>query len=655
MLRNTVLATAVAIAMLPAAAAAQESSAKLFAKEPEYQQATLSPNGAYVAVTTPFEDRRALSLIKLSGNYDRSVIKFDIGPDRWGNIVIPQPENPYWVADNRIVVSKAMDFGRYGSLVSTGDIYAADADGTNQVQLFGYLPDRGNVRSRMKDEGSPYFSGLVGGRKGEVMYTFIPWGQGNSQRITTVYRVNAMNGDRRQVEKFEDVGYFDVSADQSGAPRIASMRDLDAMQQIRYRPTAGAAWTNAPESLVGSNFELISFDADNDHAIARISDKGEPGALYRVSLSTGTREKLVSHPLLEPTGFQEGGFDGNPIVVSYNAGKPKIEYLDPKSEYAQLHAGLMKAFPGQLVKFIDFTRDNRKLLFFVHSDRHPGAYYLLDRDTNTPTMLFETRSWIDPQKMSPVAPLEFKNRSGVTLHAFLTLPQGRQGPHPVIVMPHGGPYGIYDEWTFDNDAQFFASLGYAVLQVNYRGSGGRGDGFENVAYKQWGTGIQDDIYDALQYAVSQKLADPAKACIFGISFGGYSAMMNPIRYPGTYKCSIAYAGVYDLKAHYSQRDGSKQGRAFWTMTMGDEANQVAQSPLTQIAKLDAPILLIHGRSDSVAPFDQFNYAQAALSHAGKPYETLVKPNEGHGFYKEANRVEAYERMAAFLAKYNPVK
>lgn len=640
-------------ASLTAPAFAQDA-AHLFAKEPEYRGATLSPTGAYVAVTTPFEDRRALSLIKLSGNFERSVIKFDVGPDpRSGQLVVPQPFEPVWTDDDRIMVSKAQDYGRFGSLVATGDVYASDADAKNQTQLFGYLPDQGRLRSRMKDEGSPEFLGIVPESKGDAMFSFFPWTQGNSQRVTSVYRVNTHTGERHQVDSFKDVGFYNITVDNAGVPRVATTRDLDAVQVVRYRPKPEGEWVEAPGSLSGSKFIPWRFDADNTHAVAKISDKGEPASLYRVSLTDGSREKLASHPMLEPMEFEEGGRNGAPVVVAYTAGKPKIDYLDPKSEFAQLHSGLMKAFPGQLVSFIDFTRDNSKLLFFVQSDRHPGAYYMLDRKTNTPTLLFETMSWIDPAKMSPMMPLEFKNRSGQTLYAFYTAPQGRPGPHPMVVLPHGGPFGVFDKWTFDSDVQFLASLGYAVLQVNYRGSGGRGDSFENSTYGQWGTGIQDDITDAVKFAISQNLANPQKLCIFGISFGGYSAMMNPIRNPGMYKCSVAYAGVYDLKKLYDDRDGSKQGRAFWSMTLGDAASQEAQSPVSQIEKLDVPILLIHGKSDRIAPFEQYGYAQAALSHAGKVYESLVKPNEGHGFYKEENRAEAYSRIRDFLLKYNP--
>jgi dipeptidyl aminopeptidase/acylaminoacyl peptidase len=255
--------------------------------------------------------------------------------------------------------------------------------------------------------------------------------------------------------------------------------------------------------------------------------------------------------------------------------------------------------------------------------------------------------------MSPTLPVEFQSRDGQQRFAFLTVPKGKQGPHALVVMPHGGPFGVSDDWSFDNDSQFLASLGYAVLRVNYRGSGLRGRSFTESGYRQWGTRIQDDIADGARHVIAQGLADASKVCIYGASFGGYSAMMNPIRNPGMYKCAIGYVGVYDLKQLYGDKDASRQGRSFFSRTMGDAMTQAGQSPLAQVAKLDVPMLLIHGKSDMTAPFEQFRLAESALANAGKTYETLVKADEGHGFRKPANQEEAYNRMKAFLLKYNP--
>jgi dipeptidyl aminopeptidase/acylaminoacyl peptidase len=647
-MKNRINGKAVAALLACAASAASgawaSTPAELFSRPVDYTDAMLSPTGEYVSVNTPYEDRRALTIIKLSGKYDRNVIKFD-APETVGDSA--------WTDDTRMIVEKAKDWGYIGGIASTGNIYAADADAGKQQQIFGYLPDSNNIRSRLKDTGSVSLMKVLPGTHGDALFRNVPYVEGNSKWRTTVFRVNTHTGSRKQIESVAD--RVDIDVDNAGTPRFTTAWDLQSNQVIRYRrlPT-DTEWAPAPLALTGSEMNLWFFEADNNHAYMELAEKGEPMTLYRVSVADGTREKVAGNPSMEVTRILRAGHEGLPFAVMYSAGRPKIDYLDPKSEWTQLHAGLMKAFPGQLVEFINFSNDSNKLLFLVHSDRHPGAYYIYDRSTKTPQMLFEAMEWIDPAKMAPTSPIEFKNRSGDTLFGFYTAPLGKQGPHPLVVMPHGGPFGVSDTWGYDADVQFLASLGYAVLRVNFRGSGDRGESFTSSTYQQWGTGIQDDITDGVRYVIGQKLVDPAKVCIYGVSFGGYSAMMNPIRNPGMYKCAIGYAGVYDLEAMYKTDDSSRQSRADLGMRMGTSAEiRQTQSPARNVAKLDVPILLIHGKSDWIAPFDQFKLAETALGVAGKPYETLVKPNEGHGFYKLANRVEAYNRMQAFLLKYNP--
>lgn len=642
---------ALALCAATAAQAQVADPAKLFAREPEYLNPRLSPTGEYVAVDSLEGDRRVLSLIKLTGNPERHVFKIRDGEDRFGNVVKKEPYNATWSDDSRIIVFEGYDYGRFGSKTSSGNVYAVDADASHQVQLFGYVNDSGNVRSQLKDEGTPGLMDLPGDSKGQALFYFMPWTTGNSKNVTSVFKVNTHSGTRQQIESFPDS--VDVSADNAGVPRVNTRYDLEDRQIAQYRPTPTSPWTPMPASLAGQSIGVWYFEPDDNMAFASMSEHGEASQLYRMNLSAGTRERVTGQPNQSISMLERAGRLGPPVVVGYSAGKPKVDYLDPKSPWVQLHAGLMKAFPGELVRFIDVTRDDNKVLFETYSDRNPGTYYLFDRKTNTPSLLFKSMEWIEPARMSPMMPLEFKNRGGDTLFAFLTIPQGKPGAHPMVVMPHGGPFRVGDAWGFDRDAQFLASLGYAVLQVNYRGSGMRGRTFEESGYKKWGSGIQDDIADGVKYAIAQGFADAGKVCIYGASFGGYSAMMNPIRNPGMYKCAIGYAGVYDLKALYAHDDSSRQLRSFFSRTMGDAMTQADQSPLGQIAKLDVPILLIHGKADRTAPFAQFKLADAALTQAGKAHETLVKADEGHGFYRPGNQEEAYNRMKDFLLKYNP--
>lgn len=626
---------------------AQVIPAETFARRADYEDAKLSPDGNFVAVRTPFEGRHGMSVIKLSGDYSRLLVKFQDGKQTVAD--------GFWTDDTRLLVMQAVDVGYIEAPLLNGNIFAVDADSGKQEQIFGYVADASNTRSRLKDQGITYLMRNLPGTNGEALFRFSPWMQGNSDEKTTVFRANTHTGARRQIETVNDsVGF---AADNAGVPRLMWGSLVDGTPSIKYRPasTPDSPWLPLPKSLSARQMWIQHFEPDNNIAYAWINDDSEANVLYRVDLAAGTRTKVSNTPDQETYDLLSAGYDGKPFAAIFNNGKPRIDYLDPTSEWAKLHAGLMKAFQGQIVDFHGFSKDNKKVLLFVYSDRNPGTYYLFDRTTNTPSLLFQTREWIDPAKMAPSRPIEFKNSSGMTLSGIYTAPVGKSGPQPMIVMAHGGPFGVNDAWGFDPDVQFLASRGYGVLQVNYRGSSGRGDAFERSTYHQWGTGIQDDIGDGVKWAIAQNLADAGKICTYGISFGGYSALMNPIRNPGMYKCAIGVSGVYNLPQLVAERESSgNKTSAFFQRSLGTDPAMLAdQSPSVRVGDLVVPVLLIHGKSDSTAPYAQYQAMESALKQAKKPYESLVKPNEGHGFYEDKNRTEVYTRMEAFLRKYNP--
>jgi Dipeptidyl aminopeptidases/acylaminoacyl-peptidases len=223
----------------------------------------------------------------------------------------------------------------------------------------------------------------------------------------------------------------------------------------------------------------------------------------------------------------------------------------------------------------------------------------------------------------------------------------------MVLVPHGGPHGLSDSWFYDNDAQFLASRGYLVLQVNYRGSGGRGHAFEAAGYLKWGTRIQQDLIDGVKWAETKKYADPKRVCVYGGSFGGYSAMMTVIRAPDLFKCAVGYAGVYDLAMMYKKGSigSDKLGKSYLSTVIGkDDADLAANSPDKLADKIDVPVLLIHGEDDQRVPFAQAKAMRSALDAAHKPYEWLAKPGEGHGFYTEANNIDLFNHLQAFLEK-----
>jgi dipeptidyl aminopeptidase/acylaminoacyl peptidase len=219
------------------------------------------------------------------------------------------------------------------------------------------------------------------------------------------------------------------------------------------------------------------------------------------------------------------------------------------------------------------------------------------------------------------------------------------------VFPHGGPHGVRDWWEFDPEVQLLASRGYAVLQVNFRGSGGYGMAFESAGHGEWGAKMLDDIADATRWAVEQKVAPADRICIYGASYGGFAALMGAAREPDLYRCAIGQAGVYDLQLMWESGDipDMRGGRDYLERVLGTDAARLrAQSPVYNAQNIKAPVLLIHGKADERADYEQARRMKEALEQSQKKFEWLALGREGHGVYDEQTRREVYERILQFL-------
>jgi dipeptidyl aminopeptidase/acylaminoacyl peptidase len=222
----------------------------------------------------------------------------------------------------------------------------------------------------------------------------------------------------------------------------------------------------------------------------------------------------------------------------------------------------------------------------------------------------------------------------------------------MVVFVHGGPYGIRDSWKFDPYVQAMATRGYAVLQVNYRGSGGYGYGFMKAGWMEWGGKMQDDVTDATRWAVAQGIADKDRICIYGGSYGGYAALEGAVKEPDLYRCAVGYVGVYDLKLMYADGDipQSRYGKEYLKRVLGTGASVLAKgSPVDQLDALKAKVMLIVGGRDVRVPAAQGKNLHDALSHRGIQHEWLYKSDEAHGFYDEGNIAELFGKVDEFLA------
>jgi dipeptidyl aminopeptidase/acylaminoacyl peptidase len=349
-------------------------------------------------------------------------------------------------------------------------------------------------------------------------------------------------------------------------------------------------------------------------------------------------------------------FDGSePIGAAFGAGVPQIRFFDGTHPHAVLLRELQDAFPGEIARVTSASRDGRTALVTVTSDREPGRFYVLDTASGDLKLLARSRPWLDRESLSETRPVSLQARDGVTLHGYLTLPRSAGGAAaPLVLFPHGGPFGVEDTWGFHEETQMLAARGYAVLRVNFRGSGGRGRDFMERGYRQWGGAMQDDLTDATRWAASQAGVDGARICAWGESYGGYAALMGAIREPELYRCVIGMAGPYDLPTMYRWGDTQRStwGKGFLETTLGtDQTALLAHSPSRLADRLKAAVMIVQGGRDPRVSPQHAREMKAAMEAAGKPFEGYFPPNETHGFFADKSRREYYARVLDFLDRH----
>lgn len=303
-----------------------------------------------------------------------------------------------------------------------------------------------------------------------------------------------------------------------------------------------------------------------------------------------------------------------------------------------------------------------RLLIFSYSDVDPGTYSLYFPQTRLWKVLGPVRPEIDPRRMGRLEMFRFAARDGRSIPVWITMPRLAAGheikPAPAVVLVHGGPHIRGKSFRFDSEAQFLASRGYVVIEPEFRGSEGYGEEHFRAGWKQWGLKMQDDISDSLKFAVSKGWADGSRACIVGASFGGYATLMGLAKDPDQYRCGVAFAGVADPRFlfdfHWSDITASAR-RHTLPVVLGDRVKDdalfKAGSPLEQVHRFKAPLLLMHGALDRRVPIDNAERMLSALQAAGKPVQWVRFADAGHGFEFDKDRYDYYRRIEAFLAQH----
>ncbi|MGI8891569.1 MAG: S9 family peptidase [Chthoniobacterales bacterium] len=471
--------------------------------------------------------------------------------------------------------------------------------------------------------------------------------------VFDAFRLNVATGEMKL--EAENPGKVDRwITDHAGVIRAATETD-GVNASLLTRPDAKTPFKKVltTDFRESASPQFYTFDNKNLYAVSNIGRDKQ--AVVTIDPTTGKElEKLYENPEVDVAAL---AFSKKRKVVTFAAfetWKTERKFFDSQTE--AMYKTLAEKLPGYEVEVVANDKAEDKFIVMASNDRSPGTRNLYDAKTGTLTKLVEVSPWLKEDQMAVMKPIEYQSRDGLTIHGYLTLPLGREAKNlPVVINPHGGPWAR-DSWGFNPEVQFLANRGYAVLQMNFRGSTGYGRKFWEASFKQWGKSMQDDITDGVQWLIKQGIADPKRVAIYGGSYGGYATLAGVTFTPDLYAAAVDYVGVANMFTFM------KTIPPYWKPFLDmfhemvgdpekDKAMMEAVSPVMHADKIKTPLFVAQGAHDPRVNKDESDQMVAALKKRGVEVEYMVKDNEGHGFHNEENRFDFYGAMEKFLAKH----
>jgi dipeptidyl aminopeptidase/acylaminoacyl peptidase len=600
-----------------------------FFRLPDKSGFKISPDGNFISYFSPYERRKNIFVEPRHPGHaadesrpDAVRITSETSRDIGGY---------WWKGNNRIIYTR--DFG--------GDenyhLFAADRDGSNPKDLTPFE----NVQVQLIDDLEDVAEDVLiamNKRKPEIF---------------DVYCLNIVTGEMRMVA--ENPGNItNWFTDHDGKIRVASVTD-GVNTTLLYRETEADEWRSVITTSFKEAAQPLFFTFDNKYLYCSSNLDRDKAAIVKFDIANGKEmEVIFQHPDVDVENLSYSRKRKVLTAISFTTWKHQRLFLD--AEVERIFTRLLAKLPNYEVSINSVTREEDVFIIRTYSDRSLGAFYLYDTITDELTKLADISPWLREEDLATMKPISYASRDGLTIHGYLTLPKGREPKNlPVIVNPHGGPW-VRDTWGYNPEVQLFANRGYAVIQVNYRGSTGYGRAFWESSFKQWGRKMQDDLTDAVQWMIKQGIADPNRVAIYGGSYGGYAALAGVTFTPDVYKCAIDYVGVSNLLTFLGTIPPYwKPYLEMMYEMVGNPTTEkellMAASPVFHCDKIKVPMLVIQGAKDPRVNINESEQIVEALKRHDIDVTYIVKENEGHGFANEENRFDAYEAMEAFLERH----
>lgn len=597
-----------------------------FFRTPEQTGFSISPDGEFLAFFSPFKRRRNIFVRNIGTGETQQITREeqrDIGGFLWAN-------------NRRLIYIKDEDGDENFKL------YGIDFDGKNHRNLTPFDQVRVQLIDDLEKDHDHIIIGL----------------NKNNPELFDPYKLNIHSGELHQLAENNPLApVTSWDTDHEGKLRLAMRTENGTHTVIMYRDSENEDFRDVLTTDFTEELSPVFFDFHHPHIVYALSNLGrDKSALIRFDMKKGEEigGPLFAHDEVDLEGVSYSKTRQVLTAVSYTTARKNRYFFDELT--AEMFHDLEGKLPEKEISVVGTDLKEQVYIIRTYSDRSMGAYYIYHVKSGDLTFIAEIAPWLNENDMCRMEPVSYKSRDGLIIHGYLTVPQEMKNEKwPVIINPHGGPW-VRDTWGYNPEVQLLASRGYAVFQMNYRGSTGYGKKFWKASFKQWGRKMQDDITDGVNWLIDQKNADPDRIAIYGGSYGGYATLAGVTFTPDLYTCGIDYVGVSNLFTFM------KTIPPYWKPLLEmmyamvgnpetDHEIMKAASPIFHVDQIKSPLLVIQGANDPRVNIDESDQIVERLRELGVEVPYMVKYDEGHGFHNEENRFEVYRVILGFLANH----